>query len=103
MDLTNNAREITSINIWVNGINKQADVLTADNYFGYDFNGSVGEVFYSLQKYEIGTNADGNMFTMLIPIISGKVQLTTDVVNNWGSDDQIIFNYLAQQLNLTLV
>ena len=96
MKLNINDRQIQPINLWVNGVSSTAEVITLDGYSGYNFVDSAGEVHYVLSSYDASTDTK-------VSIIQGVVQLSYDVVENWGTDDQPIFDYVAEQLNIELV
>jgi hypothetical protein len=91
-----NDRAIQPLNLWINGQSSTADVLTLDGYSGYNFVDSAGEVHYVLSSYDSATDTKTS-------IVQGVVQLDYTIVEDWGSDDQPIFEYVAQQLNLVLI
>lgn len=99
MNLQPNQREITSVNIWTQGFTYQANVLKLCLYTGYDFIQSAGEVHYDLIQHEEAP--DGSIYETVLA--EGNVPLTYTLVANWGTDDQPIFDYVAQELQLTLV
>lgn len=103
MILESNAREIESVNLWVSGVQKTADVITMDNYVGYDFRGTPGQIYYTLNEYSEKTEEDGSVRSILTPLVDGKIFLTTEVADSWGQDDQVIFDFVTSQLNITLV
>ena len=90
-------------------------ILRIDNYEGYDFSEQAGYIMYSILKYyEVqGYDQDGkwilrindnpNYFIVKPEEYSGKLPLTFELVNQWGADDQLIFQYAADQLGLTLI
>lgn len=91
-------------------------VLRIDNFENYNFKGDAGDVHYTIIDYVVELGFDdvtglpipdgngGQAFTIFkYPIKSGTLPLTDTVVSQWGADDQIIFDYVAQQLQLTLV
>lgn len=104
MQLETNERELVG-----NGL------LRIENYSGYDFYQSAGKVKYAIcQYYEVvGYDADGKwiqrtdntdqFFIAKKEIEIGELPLTIDIINQWGADDQIIFEYVAQQINVTLL
>lgn len=96
MTLAVNDRQIEPLNLWINGVSSTAEVLTLDGYSGYNFVDSAGEVHYVLSSYDATTDTKTS-------IIQGVIQLDYTVVENWGGDDQPIFNFVAQQLNLILL
>ena len=99
MNLQANQREITPISIWSDGYTYQANVLRVSLYTGYDFIASPGQVHYDLIQHE--EDVDGSIYEAVLA--SGNVPLTYNLVANWGIDDQPIFDYVAQELQLTLV
>lgn len=91
-------------------------VLRIDSFGEYDFKSNPGIVHYTVCFYSVQLGFDevtgqpvpdgngGQAFTIFkYPMKSGTLPLTDTVVSQWGSDDQIIFDYVAQQLNLTLI
>lgn len=105
MILAQNEREIQPIQTWVNGEVKTMSILRLDNYFGYDFMMNPGMVHYCLCGYseEQQTDIDGNPITVINKpsIIDGNIQMTWQLIENWGQDDEPIFAYVLQTLNLT--
>lgn len=99
MTLQQNQREIVPIQIWSDGTFYNVNVLTLTNYMGYDFISSAGQVQYSLVQWEQGV--DGSIYESVIA--QGNVPLTYALVAVWGADDQPIFDFVAQHLQLTLV
>lgn len=99
MNLQPNQREITPISIWTQGYINQANVLKLCLYTGYDFIASPGQVHYHLIQHEV--DVDGSVFETVLA--DGNVPLTYALFNSWASDDQPIFDYVAQELQLTLV
>lgn len=91
-------------------------VLRIDNFENYNFKGDSGDVNYTICAYVVEFGFDevtgqpvpdgqgGQAFTIFkYPMKSGTLPLTDTVVNQWGADDQPIFDYVAQELQLTLV
>lgn len=91
-------------------------VLRIDNFESYDFKGDPGHVHYTIIDYVVELGFDdvtglpipdgngGQAFTIFkYPIQSGSLPLTSSVVNQWGADDQVIFDYVVQELQLKLV
>lgn len=91
MELQNNEREISPINTWVNGMVKSGNILMINAFISYDFLGGTSLISYSIVNESRQA------------IAGGDVNIPFSVVNQWGADDQIIFDYVAQQLNLILV
>lgn len=87
-------------------------LLRIDVFNGYDFHESPGYVHYEICDYVtyIGVYEDTGapvlddqgvqMFTISkMPVASGTLDLTLQLVQSWGSDDQVIFDYVIQQLS----
>lgn len=92
--MNQNQRSIAPVTSWVNGESKTMSILQLDNYAGYNFSGSPGYVTYTLCA-EVDYMTQG--------IVCGQVDLTWPLVDAWGQDDQPIFDFVAQQLNLQLI
>jgi hypothetical protein len=99
MNLQANQREIVSFDIWKEGVFHPVNVLKLGSYSGYDFIASPGQVHYDLIHHE--QDVDGSIIEMVVA--DGYVPLTFALVQQWGADDQIIFDYVAQELAITLV
>lgn len=84
-----NEKQISPVSIWVFGEDKIADILRLVVFTGYDFLGNSGQVSFELRND-------------LELIFNGAVEIPDAIIQQWGADDQIIFDYVAQQLNLTL-
>jgi len=87
-------------------------ILRLTDFTDYDFNTYPGNVHCAIVNYkeqlcydhdtgepvlaQDGTHA----YNIFKDIITEKViPLTWDLVNQWGSDDQIIFDYIIEQIN----
>ena len=99
MTLQANQREITPVAIWSQGYVYNANVLKLCLYTGYDFIASPGQVHYDLIHHE--EDVDGSIYEEIVA--DGNVPLTFALVASWGADDQPIFDYVAQELSITLV
>jgi len=88
-----------------------AQILRIDVFNGYDFHGAPGYVEYEICDYIVYLAYDEvtgapvlddqgvQMFTISkMPVASGTLDLTLELVNSWGSDDQVIFDYVIQHL-----
>lgn len=87
-------------------------LLRIDVFNGYDFHESPGYVEYEVCDYIVYLAYDEvtgapvlddqgvQMFTISkMPVASGTLNLTLQLVQSWGSDDQVIFDYVIQQLS----
>lgn len=96
MTLAVNEREIAPVNIWLNGVSSTAVIFSLDGYSGYNFVDNPGQVHYNMLSYDAVTD------TKTI-VLAGVCTLDWATVQAWGADDQIVFDYVALQLNITLV
>jgi len=115
MELSNNEREITPVMTWKNGTETPLQILRLDNFNGYNFDNFGGFVHYMLVNYvetpQVDENGapvvDGNgdpvMTVTKTALLDGTVELPETLVQSWGENDQPIFDYVAQQLNLILI
>ena len=91
-------------------------VLRLEYYEAYNFESDYGHVHYTVCNYEevlgfdeitgapIPDGLGGQAITIFkYPQISDKMELDVATCNAWGADDQIIFDYVALNLGLTLV
>jgi hypothetical protein len=104
-----NTREITSITmIWTPSGEKQAKYLALTNFYDYYFNGGGGMVNYRLigmQDNGTSIDADGNTIqnpVTYVDLYESRMPIPANIVQQWGASDEIIFNYVAQQLNITI-
>ena len=88
-----------------------AQILRIDVFNGYDFHGAPGYVEYEICDYIVYLAYDEvtgapvlddqgvQMFTISkMPVYTGTLDLTLELVNSWGSNDQVIFDYVIQHL-----
>lgn len=83
-----NTKEIQEITIWSAEGQRPASKLKLITFYGYEFNDGNGYVDYQLlnSNDELIYNA-----TLVIP---------EDIVQQWGNDDNIIWDYVIQTLGL---
>lgn len=98
-----NARKIQPVQFW-----KQTGPATADhvllyNFHNYNFNGTDSVVSYKLGFIELVDVPDssGEQYERWTSLYEGSVLLPNTVVQDWGEDDEPIFDYVIQELNLT--
>ena len=90
MNLESNERQIDSNHL-----------LRINLFEGYDFNTTAGHISYEICKYENVMWYEPDGYTYAKPVIdSGALPLTLELVSQWGSDDQPIFDYVMQELGL---
>ena len=68
------------------------DVLCLKDFYHYFFDGGGGIVSYSLSNSI--TNIDYFNSSVLIP---------ASIIQQWGSSDEIIFNFVAEHLGLQII
>jgi hypothetical protein len=92
-------KNIQPINIWVNGQVQSADTLQA--HIIYDDLLTRATFYYQLMK---GNEVDEQM--VFTPLAAGNVEISGADYEAWGEDEDIntsAYNYLATQLNLTII
>lgn len=87
-----NTKNIQQIEVWSPEGQKQVDKLRLLTFYGYNFDNNDG----GYVDYQLLSPDDSIQFgaTLLIP---------PSIVQQWGADDSIIWNYIATTLNLTIV
>lgn len=107
MILEQNERQIQPIQTWVNGNVVTLSVIKIDNYYGYDFIQNAGYAHYCLCEYSETTIQDYDGNDILIAnkrsVLDGSIPMTWQLIENWGTDDEPIFQYVLNQLNLTQI
>lgn len=105
-----NTREINPQQpIWTSSGNKNAKYLALTDFSNYHFDNGSGVVSYKLiQEIDNGTTTleDGTIVQnqpSLVTLFQGNIAIPSNVVQQWGASDDIIFQYVATQLSLTLV
>jgi hypothetical protein len=105
-----NTREIFPLQpIWTTDGTKDAKYLALTDFFGYHFDNGGGTVTYQLigvQENGTSTLEDGTIVqnpTSLVVLFQSNLQVPSSVVQQWGASDQIMFEYVATTLGLTLV
>jgi hypothetical protein len=91
-----NTRQIQPVQIWTATGQKEASILALTNFFDYHFDDGNGKVNYKLIGME-GEPASAFEY------ITANIEIPASIIQQWGADDSIIWNYIAEQLNLTLI
>jgi len=86
-----NTKDIQPIDVWSPDGFQPVGKLKFLTFYGYEFNDGPGYIDYELlgQNNEMKYQA-----SLLIP---------SDIVQQWGDDDSIIWDYVANTLGLTLI
>jgi len=86
-----NTRQIQPIQTWSPETGETSlDTLCLKDFYHYSFDNGGGKVNYTLQADQLD-------------ILSGTIDVPSSVIQQWGADDTIIWDYVADALNLTLV
>jgi hypothetical protein len=88
-----NTRKIQPKTIWSPAGEKNATLFALTNFSNYHFDNGSGLVDYKLIGME------GNPESA-VDYYLGQLEIPSNIVQQWGSSDDIIFNYVAQQLGL---
>lgn len=94
-----NYRTIEPVGFWSPEGTKLATRLTLYNFHGYNFDGKDSIVSYKLQEVIL----DNEGVETLSSLSEGSVAIPDSVVQAWGADDEPIFDYVLDQLNLEKV
>ena len=104
-----NTRQIQPETIFTSNGNKTATILSLINFFDYHFDDGSGKVNYKLIAMESpGSSIDSNGDTVILPesavdLFNGMIEIPSSIVQQWGASDDVIWNYIASQLNLELI
>ena len=94
-----NTRQIEPTLIWSPTGNSEATFLGLIDFFNYHFDNGGGTATYSLIGMQ--NNADG--IPTAVDLYVSNIQIPSEIVQQWGASDQIMFEYVATTLGLTLV
>ena len=88
-----NTRQIAETTTWSpEKGNIILDTLILKDFNHYFFDGGAGMVSYSLREKE-----------SLNEYYANNISIPAEILAQWGASDDIIFNYVAQQLNLIII
>jgi hypothetical protein len=93
-----NTRIIEPITVFTTEGPKEVSLLSLVNFCGYNFLNSSGIVSYILSGL---INVDG--VDSYVEYIHNTLEVPAEIVQQWGSDDEIIFDYVATALGLTMI
>ena len=86
-----NTKDIQPINIWSPSGQRVVNKISLDNFYGYKFDDGIGYVDYAL----IGSQ--GEVY------YNGNVEIPSSIIQQWGASDNIIWDYIANTLSLTII
>lgn len=87
-----NKRQIQPVNVWSENGTVSVNSLFLKDFYNYHFDDGGGKVCYTLGDYT--ENYDR---------IYGTIDIPSSVVQQWGPSDDIIFQYVADTLGLTII
>lgn len=91
-------KQISPVSIWKNGQNKTASILDA-----YIINDNLESscTFYWMLK-EADTEQDEQIIAGQV-LADGNVTMSGDDYDNWDGNNDLAFEYIAEQINVTLL
>lgn len=102
----NNIRQIEEIESWIPSGVATANMLQLYNFHNYNFDGQdSSRVSYRLFSWEDTGTVDGAgdpVYKQKI-VNEGTVIIPDSVVQSWGTDDGVIFDYVIANLGLVQV
>jgi len=84
-------KQIQPIQIWSPNGFIEISFFSLLDFCGYKFDDGVGYVTYEL----IGTDS--------IPYYNNTIEVPANIIQQWGADDDIIWQYVATALGLSIV
>ena len=110
--MTNN-KPIQPIPYWTPNGEVSVSYLGFKDFRDYHFDNGNGFVYYCLitmvnNGTQVITDENDNPITIQLPdsaleVFNSKIEIPSNIMAQWGADDQIIFDYVAQELSITLV
>jgi hypothetical protein len=90
-----NTKKIQPITVWsING-QVQVNCLALINFFDYHFDNLDGKVSYVLIETNDELGATEHF--------TGNVEIPPHIMQQWGTDDSIIWDYVIEKLNLVVI
>jgi len=72
------------------------NALSLTDFYHYHFDNGGGKVSYSLSGVDVITQSEINYY-------SDTIDVPSSVIQQWGTDDTVIWDYVMQQLGLVEV
>lgn len=94
-----NTREIQPTLVWSPTGQVSAVYLGLINFFDYHFDNGGGTATYTL----IGMQDNGDGIPTAVDLYMSNINIPSSVVETWGENDDIIFEYVATTLGLTII
>ena len=102
-----NTRNIHPKTILTHNGSKDATILALTNFYDYHFDNGTGKATFKLIGMESpGMTFDGDGNPVALPpsaveYLVDEMLIPANIIQQWGADDTIIWDYVAQTLNLT--
>lgn len=90
-----NTKKIQTIQIWSPTGQKSIDTLSLTNFFDYHFDDGNGKIQYKLISSD-ELNGATDVYTSILEIPS-------DIIQQWGTSDDVIWEYVGEQLGLVFI
>ena len=108
-----NTRQIQPKVIWTPQGEKTITIFAISNLSEYHFDNSAAKIEYKLiymkdNGVQTITNEDGSVTTIPLPqsaeeLITDTLLIPASVIQQWGTDDDIIFEYATETLGFILI
>jgi len=93
-----NTRVIEPITVFTADGQKEVSLLSLVNFCGYNFLNSSGVVSYILSGLITVDGVDS-----YVEYIHNTLEVPSSIIQQWGADDEIIFDYVTITLGLTMI
>lgn len=90
-----NTRTIAPKTIWTPSGEKSVTVFALSNFSDYHFDNGPGKVEYKLISLDVEFGAT--------ECFVGNLDIPASIIQQWGTSDDIIFQYVADTLGLTII
>jgi len=94
-----NYREIVPIPFWLPNLPLEASRIVLYNFHNYNFDGTDATVSYRLEGVPVSDEYIGTNPPLRL-LYEGSVTIPNEIVQNWGEDDEPIFQYVIDVLGL---
>jgi hypothetical protein len=91
-----NVKQIEPISVWTAQGDKSLTYLALANFFDYHFDDGGGKITYKLIAME------GDPETAVEYIVS-NLDIPSNIIQQWGASDDIIWEYVSNKLNLVII
>jgi hypothetical protein len=88
-----NTKQIEPLEIWTQSGNVSATLIAFTDFYDYHFDNNSGKVNYQLLTFIEDEGYD--------VVFSGTLSIPASIIQQWGTDDDVIYNYIIATLGLT--